>query len=42
MATLAQLQTIRDNNLGDTAPASPHTPLRDPVCDRAVMDALLA
>lgn len=42
MATLAELQTIRDANLGDTAPASPASPLRRPVCDRAVMDALLS
>ena len=42
MATLAELQTIRDANLGDTAPASPASPLRIPVCDRAVMDALLS
>ena len=42
MATLAQLQTIRDNNLSDACPSSPSAPLRDPICDRSVMNALLS
>lgn len=42
MSTKAELEAIRDANWGDTAPASPSTPLRDPVCDRTVFDALIA
>lgn len=41
MATLAQLQTLRDNNLGDTFPSSPSTPLGDPICLRNTFNAIL-
>ena len=37
----AALEAIRDSNWGDTAPDSPSTPLRDPVCDRTIFDTLL-
>jgi hypothetical protein len=37
----ADLITIRNQNWGDTAPASPSTPLRDPECDRAVYDSVI-
>jgi len=40
MSTKAQFETARDSNLGDTAPASPSTPLRDPVCDRTIFDLI--
>lgn len=42
MSTKAQLETLRDNNLGDTAPSSPSAPLRDPVCDRTMFNAIVA
>jgi hypothetical protein len=40
MSTLSQFNTARDNNLGDTAPDSPSTPLRDPVCDRTIFNLI--
>ena len=40
--TKAQFETLRDNNLGDTAPSSPSTPLRDPVCDRTIFDTIVS
>ena len=40
--TKAQFEALRDNNLGDTAPGSPSTPLRDPVCDRTTYNAVIA
>lgn len=40
--TKAQFEALRDNNLGDTAPSSPSTPLRDPVCDRTTYNAVIA
>ena len=39
---LADFQSLRDANWGNTCPASPSTPLRDPVCDRNIFDAILA
>lgn len=42
MSTKAQLEAIRDTNWNDTATDSPSTPLRDPVCDRTIFDALVS
>lgn len=41
MKNLSEINTVRDENLGDIPSASPSSPLRDPICDRTMVDTLL-